>query len=74
MAKKKKTKKIDNVVIKGVSEEAPDGSFTMVWEYDGHDVPIEVRGPSPEQMDQFIATIAKFLWENRHLAKSEMSP
>jgi len=38
---------------------------TIVWHYEGRDVPIEVRAELPPEA---IDAVAEFLWSIRHLA------
>jgi hypothetical protein len=42
-----------------------ENSFVINFHYEGRDVPIEVVGPPPEEMDKFLDALADFLWANR---------
>jgi hypothetical protein len=64
----------NDFIIKSVTPEQPDGSYTVIWDYEGRDVPIEVIGPPPEEENHFLEQIADFLWEYRHLGRKSGGP
>jgi hypothetical protein len=43
-----------------------ENSFLSIFHYEGRDIPIEVVGPLPEDMDEFLDAVAEFLWKNRN--------
>jgi hypothetical protein len=53
----------------------PDDPNKFWWCLDGeNEVPITVQGlDTPEQLEWFAETIAKFLWDNRHKFKRDAS-
>lgn len=61
-------------IIKRVLPEEADGSYTIIWNYQGREVPMQVIGTPPEETDHFINLLADFLWKHRHLGKSLTEP
>jgi hypothetical protein len=48
-----------------------ENSFVSIFHYEGRDIPFEVVGPLPEEMDAFLDAFAEFIWKHRQLANKE---
>jgi hypothetical protein len=57
---------VDRTLLETCIRQGRDVSETTM-SYDGRAIPFLVIGPLPEEVEQFIAAMARFCWESRHI-------